>query len=894
MIRPKTIPTVSRYLKNRRRSKTAARPKRASRSNPLTFSRLEQRNLLTTFVVNTLADDASATPDGLISLREAINAANSDAAFGDAAAGSAVDTDQIVFDPSLAGGTISLTQGELELFGDVVIQGGDLGLTIDAQGESRIFNIATTQLVAINNIELTNGTADQGGAILNVGPGTTRLTDVTLTSNTATGTTGGGGIFTTLGNLFATNLVATDNVASGSSGSGGALLQSSGRVGLFNSVLESNIANRAGGGIEIVDGSFFASNITLGSAGSGNVAGPEGSAAPGNGGGFHITGIASASFVGGSVAGNTAALEGGGLWNQAGSRLFVSNVDITGNVALGDGADDGGGGVFNNGGELVINNGTLISGNSATGTAGSGGGIFSVDGNVTVIDTEISANVANRAGGGIELIDGRLILRGSVLGGDSAFEGNIAGPEDSASPGNGGGLHVTGNLASSFIQDSTVRFNVAASEGGGLWNQSGSFLRVDGGSLIADNVASGDAADNGGGGIFNNGGRVTVLFSTISGNSADGAAGSGGGLFSTDGNIFVSGATVELNDSNRAGGGFEIVDGRLDIQDSTVRANQTGVVGAVSAAAPGNGGGLHVTGSNTITVVRDSFFSANIAASEGGGLWNQSGSTLIFEDSTARANSALGDDADNGGGGIFNNGGTVRVSDSFLLDNTALGAAGSGGGLFSTAGTVLINDSNISRNSANRAGGGIEVIDGFTRIQDSFLNVNLAGGPDASPGNGGAVHVTGNNSRFAIIDSFFASNVATNQGGTLWNQTDSRLFLGGTNVINGSVAQSGVGGGIYNRGSLIAQNAVISFSSAVDGGGVFTTPTGTSFLSDLTLRGNFASNAGGGVANLGLTSVNDSLFENNSALDAGAIADLGGSTFQQRNTFSGNTPNDVA
>lgn len=894
MIRPQTIPAVSRYLENRRRLKKASRPTRASKSNPLSFSLLEQRQLLTTFVVDTLVDDASGATDGLVSLREAIVAANTNEAFGDAVAG-AIDGDRIEFDPSLLGGTISLTAGELEVTDDLIIQGGDLGLTIDAQGLSRIFNLGSSGgLIGINNLELTNGVADQGGAIQNLGPGTTRLTNVTLTNNTATGLVGGGGIFTDFGNLFATNLVATGNVASGTSGSGGALLQLSGRVGLFDSVLQSNVANRAGGGIEVVDGSFFASDITLGATGLGNIAGPEGSAAPGNGGGFHITGTAFATFLGGSVTGNIAALEGGGLWNQVGSRLVLSDIDITENVALGDGADDGGGGVFNNGGDLLITNGTTISDNSATGTAGSGGGIFSTDGDVTIIESEISSNVANRAGGGIELIDGQLILRRSVLGGPLPSDGNIAGPEGSASPGNGGGLHVTGNLAQSFIQDSNVSYNVAASEGGGLWNQAGSLLRVDRGSLIANNVASGDAADNGGGGIFNNGGRVTVLSSTLSENSADGAAGSGGGLFSTDGNILIVGSLIELNDSNRAGGGFEIVDGRLDVLGSTVVGNSTGTVGNVSSAAPGNGGGLHVTGLQTRTVVRDSFFSANVAASEGGGLWNQSGSTLIFDDSTVRGNSALGNAADNGGGGLFNNGGNLLVSDSFVLDNTALGTAGSGGGIFSTSGTLSVNDSNISRNSANRAGGGIEVIDGSNRVEDSIFNVNLAGGSDASPGNGGAVHVSGNNSRFAIIDSFFGSNTATNQGGALWNQTDSLLFLGGTNVINGSIAQNGVGGGIYNRGRLLAQNAVVSFGRAVDGGGVFNTPTGQSFLSGFTLRGNFASNVGGGIANAGLLTVTDSLFENNSASDGGAIADLDASTFQQRNTFQVNTPNNVA
>jgi hypothetical protein len=853
---------------------------------------------LTTFVVNTLVDDASGEMDGLVSLREAIVASNNNMAFGDAVAGE-TDGDRIVFDASLSGGSIVLTQGQLSVLDDLVIEGGGREIAIDGDGSTRIFDLRSTELVAINNLELTNGFAFEGGAISATGLGTTRLFNVSVTDNTATGF-GGGAIFFSNGNLFASGLQASGNAARSEFADGGAIYQVGGRIGLFDSVIEANEATNTGGGVKVDGGSFFARNTAFGSAGTGNVAGIEledqgenQSLAVnfGNGGAISLSNAALATLVGGSVSGNVAASNGGGVWKSTDSRLFISGTQLTENIAQGEAADEGGGAIYNAGGTLIVANNSEISDNSATGEAGSGGGIFSVAGDVTVTDSEISANVANRAGGGIELIDGRLVFRRSVLGGSSVDQANVAGPEGTASPGNGGGLHISGDAARSFIQDSTVRFNVAASEGGGLWNQAGSFLRVDGGSVIADNVALGDSVDNGGGGIFNNGGQVTVLFSTITGNSAQGTSGSGGGVFSTDGNIFVSGSRVELNRANRAGGGFEIVDGRLDVLLTTVRANDAGTLGV---ASPGNGGGLHVTGNAARAVFRNSLISENTAASEGGGLWNQAGSTLLIDGSTVRSNSAVGDDADNGGGGIFNNGGDVLLQDSFVIDNSALGVAGSGGGLLSTNGSVTVTNTNISRNRALRAGGGIEIIDGATRLDNAILNLNVAGGQGANPGSGGAIHVSGNNSRLAIVDSFFASNVAANQGGALWNQTESLIFLGGTNVFTGNVAQTGGGGGIYNRGRLLGQNAIINFGTALDGGGVFTTSTGSTFLSQLALQGNFARNTGGGIANEGVLAITDSVFENNSASDGGAIADLDGFTTQRRNTFSGNSPNDVA
>ena len=174
---------------------------------------MERRNLLATFVVNSTVDDGSGAVDGLISLREAIIAANTNAAFGDAQAGDA-DGDTIVFDGAISDLPQILQVAELEITDDLIITGTPDGVTINAFNNFRIFNINTDELVALNNLTLTNGAADRGGAILSEAGGTTRLTNITLTNNSAFADgsdTGGGGIYTGVGNLFASNLVATGN-----------------------------------------------------------------------------------------------------------------------------------------------------------------------------------------------------------------------------------------------------------------------------------------------------------------------------------------------------------------------------------------------------------------------------------------------------------------------------------------------------------------------------------------------------------------------------------------------------------------------------------------------------------------------------------------------------------
>ena len=79
---------------------------------------LEDRTLLTNYVVNAATDDAAdlaGVADGVISLREAIIAANTNAAHGDAPAGSAAG-DTITFDPAVFGPgliqTITIGNGE--------------------------------------------------------------------------------------------------------------------------------------------------------------------------------------------------------------------------------------------------------------------------------------------------------------------------------------------------------------------------------------------------------------------------------------------------------------------------------------------------------------------------------------------------------------------------------------------------------------------------------------------------------------------------------------------------------------------------------------------------------------------------------------------------------------
>ena len=115
-----------------------------------------------TYIVTTV-DDVVDANDNLLSLREAVTAANANTSDGDV----------IQFSSALSGQTISLNLGELVIEDDVVI-GDDtspVAVTIDAAGASRIFSVLTqsamgSRTVTFLDLAFVNGLASNGGALL--------------------------------------------------------------------------------------------------------------------------------------------------------------------------------------------------------------------------------------------------------------------------------------------------------------------------------------------------------------------------------------------------------------------------------------------------------------------------------------------------------------------------------------------------------------------------------------------------------------------------------------------------------------------------------------------------------------------------------------------------------
>ena len=344
------------------------------------------------------------------------------------------------------------------------------------------------------------------------------------------------------------------------------------------------------------------------------------------------------------------------------------------------------GGAFRSSGTLALQNAT-VDGNTVEGAGASGGAVANVGGQLYVLRSTLKGNSATRAGGAIEATEGSAT---------EIVQATLTDNETGPMPGNGGALHLTG-AGQVRIFFTTVSGNVATAEGGGVWNSAVGDMTL-GYDLVTDNAANGTDADNGGGGVFNDGGILRAFRTGIADNTATQGSGSGGGILNDGGIVDSDYNAIIRNAAARAGGGIETVGGNVDIDHDALWVNSAG-------PTPGNGGGLHVSGPGVVRVSQASVI-LNTAGNEGGGLWNSAVGTMTVDRTLVVRNTAEGDQADEGGGGIFNqssedgtSGGSLTVTASRITANRAVVGSGSGGGILNERGTVAISDTLIPTTS---------------------------------------------------------------------------------------------------------------------------------------------------------------------------------------------------
>ena len=262
-----------------------------SGTNACTVIMSQNRDVGATFetAVPTVFTVSNLNDSGAGSLRQAITDANNNPG-----------NDSIFFQAGL-GGTITLTNGQLDIKDSVVIRGpGAKLLAISGNNASRILTI-------------------DPGAL-----GTVDISGLTLKEGNDKSSKGGGGMIIENGTVTISNSTLTDNSANVGGGGGGIRKYGPGWLNVTNTTISGNSAldefdQGEGGGIRTEQDTLTISNST--------------------------------------VSGNSAANAGGISFDDG--RLTISNSTVTGNAAL-----IGGGGIFTAGGDLFLEN-SVIAGNTA-------------------------------------------------------------------------------------------------------------------------------------------------------------------------------------------------------------------------------------------------------------------------------------------------------------------------------------------------------------------------------------------------------------------------------------------------------------------------------------------------------------------------------------------------
>ncbi len=919
--RERTVP-VSSFRQPRRKHKSRFRSSAAEV--------LEERALLTAYIVDTL-EDGSLAGDGAVSLREAITAANTNAAFLDAAAGEdgpgIVDT--ITFDPALNGMTITLNGTALSISDDLMISDTNtVPIVVDGNSGSRVFEVAAgAGTVSIADITISGGMADQGGGLYVNSGQTLALNNVMVSGNTATGaaaTDGGGGIYNAGGTLNISDSTITANMATGTSGSGGGIFSTTGNVTISTSTISFNEANRAGGGIELVEGTALLTAVNLI---SNDV--DLGTANPGNGGGVHITGAADFTMDGGSVFGNLAGREGGGLWNGSGTMTIQNGTLIQGNEAGGPAADDGGGGIFNNGGTLIVDGSAApvqIINNVAFGTLGSGGGIFNAGGTATISNSVIDANEAVRAGGGIETAGGILTITNTDLTNNDVDD--VVGVLTDANPGNGGAVHIGGSAVVT-ITGGTISGNTASNEGGGLWNSSGGSLTVDG-TAIDGNMAAEGAGLYASPAVANGTQAFTVDLQTLNADFGSTVTGSGTITLDTSGVTSPTSGTATVRVQLNATGLQDVTSiGGLHV--AHIHGQFAGNASrplAAQGAGPffaGEGGTpvqsivptQAADGANNIDEVAMGLADSNyLDFFEGRPAYGPVGLNLTNQQLDAL------DGVDDGGTIAYPPDGTAPLSYFFQLAGAGLITPTD---LFPTGSTYSqdttyefdLSDPDQRRQYNNLTPLNTReiVIHGLTiptPISDAIDAASgaAAGTPTAGIplGNGmsfrttapvaaGTIQAAAGTGHVTISNATISNNTASGNGGGLLNDGGS-VTITDTDItgnVSGGDEPGEGGGGVFNDGTLDISGGIISGNTAVvalgNGGGILNAANGTTTITNTTITGNSAARAGGGIESAAaLTLSNVDLTNNFAGINGGGLHVSGpASTDITGGTVSGNS-----
>lgn len=256
------------------------------------------------------------------------------------------------------------------------------------------------------------------------------------------------------------------------------------------------------------------------------------------------------------------------------------------------------------------------------------------------------------------------------------------------------------------------------------------------------------------------------------------------------------------------------------------------VVISGNSSVSGSGGGIDVAATGGTLNISDSFIIENSAGVSGGGIW------FAQENSVTISN--------------------TRVSANML---TGMGSTDEGGGIFgspaSTGAVVDIGGCRISGNTAG-VGGGLYLGGSGTPAAITIKNTKITGNIalDAGDAGGGGLYLAAGS--VVITGSTIRANTAVNNGGGIQAQGIESLNVSGSTISSNQTTSSSGGplggGGLFVEGSgpVTILNSEFSGNQTFGhGGGLYATNDLALNISGSTFSGNQAGQAGGGIATAG-------------------------------------------
>jgi hypothetical protein len=279
----------------------------------------------------------------------------------------------------------------------------------------------------------------------------------------------------------------------------------------------------------------------------------------------------------------------------------------------------------------------------------------------------------------------------------------------------------------------------------------------------------------------------------------------------------------------------------------------------ITQGDPGGQGAGGVLSYGTLTL--DGCTVTDNSAAQGGGIFNADFNALTLVNTRVTRNSAT-QSTYGGGGGIYNDRGTVTLVDSEVADNFS---ACDGGGIAGERGTLTLQGSQVWGNRANGRGGGIfhdaEFTGTITLSQGSTVNGN------AALTGGGIYNLVG--TLTVCGGSAVVSNTADTEGGGIYNPGTSTALITDSTVASNRAA---AGGGIMNTfsGQLALERSTVADNEATEGGGVWNSVSGQVTLTDSTVSGNTAEE-GGGLFTFGQVTLRSVTVADNAAARGGGV-----------------------